>query len=88
MMRRHYFNGPNGVLKVEKTSPAAANPMTDPSMIMDMMKGKWRTAGDLDGRALKGGTILLQYNLHYIANCCFLFDCTLNINMPRFRKPH
>jgi len=39
MMRRHYFNGPDGVLKAEKASPAAANPMTDPSMIMDMMKG-------------------------------------------------
>ncbi|KAL5272895.1 hypothetical protein ACHWQZ_G000908 [Mnemiopsis leidyi] len=39
MMRRHYFNGPNGVLKVEKQSPAAANPMTDPSMMADMMKG-------------------------------------------------
>eukprot|EP00116_Pleurobrachia_bachei_P008343 sb/3468605/ len=39
MMRRHYFNGPSGALKVEKESPAAANPMTDPSMMVDMMKG-------------------------------------------------
>ena len=27
------------VLKEEKTSVAAANPMTDPSMMADMMKG-------------------------------------------------
>jgi len=39
MMRRHYFNGPSGVLKEERVSPAAPNPMSDPSMIVDMMKG-------------------------------------------------
>lgn len=39
MMRRHYYNGPGGVLKVEKQAAAAQNPMTDPSMMVDMMKG-------------------------------------------------
>merc|ERR1712226_817492 len=41
LMRRHYFNNDEtGVLKTNQARPAAQpNPMTDPSMMTDMLKG-------------------------------------------------
>merc|ERR1712111_289330 len=41
LMRRHYFNNEEtGLLKVNQARPAQApNPMTDPSMMTDMLKG-------------------------------------------------
>merc|ERR1712193_496904 len=41
LMRRYYFNNEEtGLLKVNQARPAAqANPMTDPSMMTDMLKG-------------------------------------------------
>ena len=41
LMRRHYFNNEeNGVLKATQSRPSAPpNPMTDPSMMTDMLKG-------------------------------------------------
>ena len=41
LMRRHYFNNDEtGVLKANQSRPSAQpNPMTDPSMMTDMLKG-------------------------------------------------
>ena len=41
-MRRHYFNNEEtGLLKTNQARPSAQpNPMTDPSMMTDMLKGK------------------------------------------------
>ncbi len=41
LMRRHYFNNEdNGILKATQSRPSAPpNPMTDPSMMTDMLKG-------------------------------------------------
>ncbi|XP_014260180.1 ER membrane protein complex subunit 3 [Cimex lectularius] len=39
-MRRHYFNNEDtGYFKTQKRSSAAQNPMTDPSVMTDMLKG-------------------------------------------------
>ncbi|XP_047995256.1 ER membrane protein complex subunit 3 [Leguminivora glycinivorella] len=39
-MRRHWFNNEEtGYFKVQKRAPASQNPMTDPSMMTDMLKG-------------------------------------------------
>jgi len=39
-MRRHYFNNEEtGYFKTQKRAPVAQNPMTDPSMMTDMLKG-------------------------------------------------
>ena len=46
-MRRYYFNNEEtGLLKVNQARPAQApNPMTDPSMMTDMLKGNFLKKG-------------------------------------------
>ncbi|XP_059474271.1 ER membrane protein complex subunit 3 [Neocloeon triangulifer] len=40
MMRRHFFNDEStGYFKTQKRPPAATNPMTDPSVMTEMLKG-------------------------------------------------
>jgi hypothetical protein len=40
LMRRHFFNNEeNGILKTQQRNVAPPNPMTDPSMMTDMLKG-------------------------------------------------
>ncbi|XP_076369684.1 ER membrane protein complex subunit 3 [Tachypleus tridentatus] len=40
LMRKHFFNNEeNGYFKTVKRAPAMQNPMTDPSMMTDMLKG-------------------------------------------------
>ncbi|CAB3367060.1 ER membrane protein complex subunit 3 [Cloeon dipterum] len=40
LMRRHFFNDENtGYFKTQKRPPAATNPMTDPSVMTEMLKG-------------------------------------------------
>ena len=47
LMRRYYFNNEEtGLLKVNQARPAQApNPMTDPSMMTDMLKGNFLKRG-------------------------------------------
>nr|CAG4644206.1 EOG090X0B72 [Lepidurus arcticus] len=40
LMRRYFFNSEeSGYFKTQKRTPAASNPMTDPSMMTEMLKG-------------------------------------------------
>ncbi|XP_049836281.1 ER membrane protein complex subunit 3 [Schistocerca gregaria] len=40
LMRRHFFNNEEtGYFKTQKRAPVSQNPMTDPSMMTDMLKG-------------------------------------------------
>ncbi|XP_055931331.1 ER membrane protein complex subunit 3-like [Argiope bruennichi] len=42
LMRKHYFNNEDiGYFKTQKRSPPAQNPMTDPSVMTDMVKGNF-----------------------------------------------
>ncbi|KAG8189198.1 hypothetical protein JTE90_013732 [Oedothorax gibbosus] len=42
LMRKHYFNNEDiGYFKTQKRSPPAQNPMTDPSMMTEMVKGNF-----------------------------------------------
>lgn len=40
LVRRHFFNNEEtGYFKTQKRAPVSQNPMTDPSMMTDMLKG-------------------------------------------------
>ncbi|GIX68563.1 ER membrane protein complex subunit 3 [Caerostris extrusa] len=42
LMRKHYFNNEDiGYFKTQKRTPPAQNPMTDPSVMTDMVKGNF-----------------------------------------------
>lgn len=74
MTRRHFFNNEEtGYFKTQKRAPVSQNPMTDPNMMTDMLKGNVTNVLPM---VLIGGWINWMFSgfVTSMYNCSFPYD--------------
>lgn len=76
-MRKHYFNNEEvGYFKTQKRNPPAQNPMTDPSVMTDMVKGNFTNVLPM---IVIGGWINWTFS-GFVTSKIFITSYLLNLN--------